>query len=95
MAAILSFHEKRISANGDIIEMTIWRLPEAVPPSRHRLKYSLFYGRAGSRIVGFDNERGKGDHKHVRGEESAYLFISVEQLVADFFDEVRKARGPG
>ena len=56
-----------------------------------RLKYSLFYGRSGVRIVGYDNERGKGDHKHLGEMETRYRFVSVEKLVADFLAEVERA----
>jgi len=48
-----------------------------VLPSMHRLKYSLFYGRPGVREVGYDNERGKGDHRHFRGVETDYVFRGV------------------
>ena len=94
MRATLLFYERRIEAEGAILEMKIWRVPEAVPPSMHELKYSLFYGYPGRRIVGFDNERGKGDHRHVEGEvEQPYTFTTVEALVADFLDAVRAAKG--
>ena len=53
-------------------------------------KYSLFYGRPGVREVGYDNERGKGDHRHFQGTETAYAFTSVEQLGADFWSDVVK-----
>jgi hypothetical protein len=43
--------------------------------------------------VGYDNERGKGDHRHFRGAETAYAFTSVEKLVADFWSDVRALRG--
>ena len=56
-----------------------------------RLKYSLFYGRDGVRIVGYDNERGKGDHKHLGEMETHYRFVSVEKLVADFLADVERA----
>ena len=53
------------------------------------LKYSLFYGRPGERIVGYDNERGKGDHRHYRTREERYLFVSFEKLLTDFWNDVR------
>jgi hypothetical protein len=56
-----------------------------------RLKYSLFFGRDGVRIVGYDNERGKGDHKHLGVMETRYRFVSVEKLVADFLADVERA----
>lgn len=84
------FHEKRVLSDGAIIEMVIWRLPSPVLGSFHGFKYRLYFGRGGVRIVGFDNERGKGDHKHIDGVETAYLFTTVDQLVADFLSEVRR-----
>ncbi len=56
------------------------------------LKYSLFYGIRGTRIVGYDNERGKGDHKHIGTHEESYLFTTVKQLVADFLNDVANER---
>jgi len=94
MRATLPFYERRMEADGAIIEMKIWRVPEAVPPSTHELKYSLFYGYPGRRVIGFDNERGKGDHRHIEGEgEQPYTFTTVEALVADFLHAVRAAKG--
>jgi hypothetical protein len=57
------------------------------------LKYSLFYGRAGVREVGYDNERGKGDHRHFQGVETVYVFNTVEQLMVDFWSDVGRLRG--
>ena len=91
-AAELIFEDREVSADGSIIEMRIWRVPWPVPPSRHRFKYSLFYGWPGERVVLFDNERGKGDHKHIREVESLYPFEGPEKLVADFVAAVRVAR---
>jgi len=53
----------------------------------------LFYGRPGVRLVGYDNERGKGDHRHFMGLEMAYAFSGVEQLMVDFWSDVRTLRG--
>ncbi len=54
------------------IEGVVWELPEPVPPSEHRIKYRLVYIVAGQRLVGYDNERGKGDHKHIGNDEFPY-----------------------
>jgi hypothetical protein len=71
------------------------RVVDPVPPSAHRFKYSFFYGPPGERLVLFDNERGKGDHKHVGEVESRYVFESIEKLTADFLTEVRRIRSRG
>jgi hypothetical protein len=93
MKAELLFHQRIDYDDGGIVEMTLWRVPSPVPPTTHGLKYSLFYGREGAREIGYDNERGKGDHRHFQGVESAYVFSFVEQLIADFWADVRGLRG--
>lgn len=93
MKAELLFRQRIDYDDGTIVEMALWRVSSPVPPSTHGLKYSLFYGRPGARQVGYDNERGKGDHRHFRGVETAYAFRSVEQLMADFWSDVRVLRG--
>ena len=92
MKARLAFHDKAVYPDGDVIEMTIWEVPSPVLGSKHFLKYSLFYGVGNQRIVGYDNERGKGDHKHIADREEQYQFTSVEQLMADFLSDVAKER---
>ncbi|MDP2827894.1 MAG: DUF6516 family protein [Sulfuricellaceae bacterium] len=70
--------------------MVVWRVPESVPPSEHLYKYRLVYLEDGKRVVGFDNERGKGDHKHVGELELPYVFASVDKLIDDFIEEVER-----
>ena len=76
--------------DGSVVELVIWEVPHPVTGSRHNFKYRLYFGRDGNRIVGFDNERGKGDHCHLDGEELAYLFTNVDSLLNDFFAEVER-----
>ncbi len=93
MKATLLFRQRIDYDDGAIVEMALWRVPSPVPPSIHGLKYSLFYGRPGVREVGYDNERGKGDHRHFLGGQTDYAFSTVEQLLADFWSDVRSLRG--
>ena len=76
--AVLLLKSKQVLADGAILEMVLWRLPEPVAGSRHLYKYRLYYGRGGVRIVGYDNERLKGDHRHLDGKESRYSLSSTE-----------------
>ena len=91
--AVLLYYDKAGLPDGGMIEMKIWRLPAANAERPHGLKYSLFYGRNGQRIVGYDNEGGKGDHRHYRNREEPYAFTDVDTLVADFLADVAKERG--
>ena len=93
MKATCIFYDRKDYPDGAIAELTIWQVPEPVPGSAHGLKYSLFYGYPGQRLVGYDNERGKGDHRHIEGREEPYAFTTIEVLVADFVADVRKFRG--
>lgn len=93
MKAERLFYQRIDYDDGAIVEMVLWRVPSPVPPSTHGLKYSLFYGRPGIRQVGYDNERGKGDHRHYLDVEESYTFSTVEQLMADFWSDVTALRG--
>lgn len=80
-------------ADGAIREMVIWRLPKGDNERLHGLKYRLYYGYPGKCLVRYDNERGKGDHRHAEDQEEPYTFISVEQLVKDFRADIARLRG--
>ena len=85
---------KTMLEDGSIIDLVVWQVPEPVPGSSHLFKYRLFFGRGGERIVGYDNERGKGDHCHLDGEEFPYPFVDIRTLKRDFLAEVRKRIKP-
>lgn len=44
-------------------------------------------------MVGYDNERSKGDHRHRHGLQEAYQFKSPENLIDDFLRDVLEERG--
>ena len=92
MKARLLYGFKQSYDDGAVIEMVLWELPQPVAGSAHRYKYRLYYGFPGRRIVGYDNETSKGDHRHLHERESAYAFVSVEALVADFLADVEERR---
>jgi len=92
MKAVRIFYDKALLPDGSIVEMVIWQLPSPSPERPHGLKYRLFYGRDGQRIVGYDNERGKGDHKHIMDVEQRYKFTTVDKLVADFLADIERMK---
>ena len=87
MKAILLQRLKQVFGNG-IVEIAIWQVPEPVPPSTHGYKYRLVYIVDGCRLIGYDNERGKGDHCHDEGIEKPYEFVSITKLTRDFWRDV-------
>lgn len=95
MKAELITRYRNVFEDGSIVELVVWRVPTPVPPADHPFKYRLVYIENEKRVVGFDNERGKGDHKHIGEAEYPYQFATVDQLLEDFFAEVDKWRtGP-
>jgi Family of unknown function (DUF6516) len=93
MKAVRIFYDRMEYPDGSILEMTIWQVQRPVLGSTHRLKYSLFYGRPGKRLICYDNERGKGDHRHYEGREEPYSFTTPEALIEDFLADVKRVRG--
>lgn len=71
-------------------ELVLWRLPKPVAGSVHDFKYHLAYVVRGECVLRYDNEAGKGDHRHVGGTESTYAFTSPEQLIADFQRDIER-----
>jgi len=92
LAARLLLRDKKIK-NSLIVEMVVWELDEPLQGCSHRFKYRLFCGglETGMNLVRYDNERGKGDHRHAATGEQPYIFISLERLFADFENDVREA----
>jgi len=82
---------ERISYTEDAFaEIVVWKVPSPLPGSKHLYKYRLAFVVKGECLLRYDNEAGKGDHRHVRGKEFDYSFQSIEQVVVDFNAEVRR-----
>ena len=92
MKAELLLHERHQVTEDSFAELRIWRVPSPVQASRHQYKYSLAYVVAGKCVLRYDNEAGKGDHRHFGGRESAYTFTDPERLLADFWADVDRWR---
>lgn len=92
MNAVLLYRQRLDFDDGAILEIVVWRLPAPVAGCKHPFKYRLFYGYPGRRLVGYDNERPKGDHCHQDGAEKRYAFESPEKLIGDFLRDVENRR---
>ena len=56
----------------------------------NRYSYRMYFGLNGVSRVRYDNERGKGDHRHIGSEEFEYTFTSLEKLLEDFKADVER-----
>ena len=86
-----SILNKRVADNkGGFAEYVVWLLHEPLPPSRHTYKYRFAYVIDRECVVRYDNERGKGDHRHFGNRETKYAFSTPRQLIADFESDIAR-----
>ena len=71
-------------------ELVLWRLPKPLKGSAHAFKYRLAYVVHGECVLRYDNEVGKGDHRHFGEKESAYAFTTPDKLIADFQKDIAR-----
>ena len=93
MKATPIYRKKETLPNGLLIEAVVWRLPQPLPECMHVYKYRLYAGREGRCLVRYDNERGKGDHRHLGEIEVPYIFESFARLMTDFMADVNRLEG--
>lgn len=89
--ATLEHHIKYDDSDGNIVEIKIWRVP-VTEHTPHGFKYALVYIVDGVRIVGYDNERGKGDHRHFEDTEYPYRYHGIQALFNDFKTDMEAAK---
>ncbi|MCK9188577.1 DUF6516 family protein [Acidithiobacillus sp.] len=93
MKAIRVFYKKEVRPDDVIVEAVIWQLPEPSPERPHGFKYRFYCGKNGQCLVRYDNETGKGDHRHYGDMEESYVFSSLSALVDDFERDVQRLTG--
>lgn len=81
--------------DGSMIQAVVWELPEPLPRSEHRYKYRFYYGKSGRALVRYDNERGKGDHRHYPEGDAPYIFTNLDALYRDFLRDVERYSSHG
>jgi hypothetical protein len=74
------------------VELVAWKLPNPIAGSVHDYKYRLAFVVKGACVLRYDNEAGKGDHRHWGETEAPYAFTDIDQMVADFFNDVTRWR---
>ena len=89
--AELIFYYKDETPELDIIEKRVWKVKKS-KDFPNGIKYSLVYVHKGKRVLGYDNERSKRDHKHYFEKEEKYNFTDINKLSDDFEYDVKKLR---
>lgn len=94
MRAELLLDERHVLDAATFVEIVIWRLPRSERGSSHRFIYRLALVHDGICVLRYDNEAGKGDHRHVGRREERYVFKDADSLLADFWRDVEAWRKP-
>ena len=91
--AVELLNEKIGYPDGSIREMVLWKLPRPSKDRPHGFKYRLHYVHQGGLTwIRYDNERDKGDHRHIGDKEEPYVFRNPGQLVRDFLADIARIR---
>ena len=90
MKATQLVHTRIVYSEMVFAELVLWRVSQPVAGSAHPFKYRLAYVVRGACVLRYDNEAGKGDHRHFDSEERAYHFTTPEQLIADFQGDIAR-----
>jgi len=92
MKAEVLIDERHVLAEDAFVEIVVWGVPQAVRGSAHRYKYRLALVVGGECVLRYDNEAGKGDHRHIGKTEMPYAFTGHDKLLADFWADVEMWR---
>ena len=84
MKAELLMNERHVLDARTFVEVVVWRLDQPVRGSTHRFKYRLALVADSICVLRYDNEAGKGDHRHIGLVEKLYKFVDPETLLVDF-----------
>jgi hypothetical protein len=90
MKAVLIQKYREVLSDEAFYEIVLWYLPEAVPGSTHRYKYRFALIVRGECVLRYDNERGKGDHKHMHGREETIDFTDLRTLLRAFREDMER-----
>ena len=90
MKAKLLVKRRIVLSIGQFAEVVIWQVPKAIAGSAHAFKYRLAFVASGNCVIRYDNEAGKGDHRHIGESEKAYRFTDLDQLMADFERDIAR-----
>ncbi|HBK4770647.1 TPA: hypothetical protein LLS86_004226 [Serratia liquefaciens] len=94
MPATLVMNRRIWLDTNSLLSLVVWDVTSAVRGGNHKYKYRLAYVVEDKCVLRYDNEAGKGDHKHLDTVEISINFIDINQLIDDFIAEVNQLRRP-
>lgn len=92
MSAVELMNRRIQIADNAFATIRILQVDPSILGSQHLYKYSLAYIVDGVCVMRYDNERGKGDHKHIGDCEFPVTFTSIQGLIASFQEDINHLR---
>jgi hypothetical protein len=90
MKAVDLISTRIVYSEASFADLVQWRLSTPIKGSSHQFKYRLAYVVSGVCVLRYDNETGKGDHRHFAGKEANYVFKTPDKLLADFQRDIER-----
>jgi hypothetical protein len=88
--ATLVVRHRIVHGEDRFAEVVVWVVPRPLAGCTHTYKYRLAFVVGGQCVLRYDNEAGKGDHRHASGREGSYGFTTLDRLFADFERDIRR-----
>jgi hypothetical protein len=88
--AVLLTQTRVAYTDSSFAEIVVWEVPQSSAGSAHLYKYRLAFVVDGVCVLCYDNESGKGDHRHTLDGEARYRYVSLDKLFADFDRDIRR-----
>jgi Family of unknown function (DUF6516) len=90
LKALLLVRNRIAYGEARFADIVVWLVPQPLSGSEHSYKYRLAFVEHGVCVLRYDNEAGKGDHRHTKSKESRYRFTTLDKLFADFERDIRR-----
>ena len=85
--------DKSTDEEGDLTEFIVWEVPRSEKYAEG-VRYRFAFIRKGEKTpaVLYDNHHPKGHHKHIGSKQYDYDFYSIDKLMDDFLNDVKRAK---
>jgi hypothetical protein len=90
LKASLVVRDRIAYSEASFAEVVVRVVAAPLAGSVHTYKYRLAFIAHGECVLRYDNETGKGDHRHATGTEARYRFSTLSKLFADFERNIRR-----
>jgi len=90
MKATSLLNVRRRRSERKFVDLVLWELPCSLAGSAHPYKYRLAYVVDSKCVLRYDNEVGKGDHRHFNQSQTTYEFRTPQKLLSDFFADIAR-----